>query len=234
MRRDMDVTTNNIANASTTGFKSERVVFESYIQGDPTSNDSTNYVLDTGSYLDERQGSIGHTGNPLDVALQGPGWFAYRTEQGQMAYGRDGRLNINAQGQLVTLNGAKILDSAGSPIAVPPDQVAGVMISEDGTISAAGIGTVGVIGVFDLQDLQSFERIGGGMFVRPEGRDEVALVPDMNTVVTQGAVEGSNVQPVIEITRMMTIQKAYDRSLKLIGAEDELRQETLRRLGRTT
>lgn len=230
LTRDMDVTANNVANASTIGFKGERVVFETYLQTNAATGEETSLVLDKGSYLDDRQGSVTHTGNPLDVALQGPGWLGYLTPNGQVTFGRDGRFGLDAQSNLVTLSGAKVLDASGSPIALPPDIADGVHISEDGTISAQGVGTIAVLGVFEQPDIQSFERIGNGMFVPPEGV-EPDLIPDTATTVTQRAVEGSNIQPVTEITRMMDIQKAYDRTLKLISGDDDLLRDTLRRLG---
>lgn len=233
LTRDLDVTANNIANASTVGFKGERVVFESFIQTNPETGEQTNLVLDKGSYLDDRQGSVTHTGNPLDVALQGPGWFGYLTPGGQIAFGRDGRFGLDAQSNLVTLDGSRVLDVGGAPIALPPDVASDVHISEDGTISAQGVGTIAVLGVFELRDIQSYERIGNGGFVAPGGV-EPDLIPDIATTVTQRAVEGSNVQPVAEITRMMDIQKAYERSLKLVSSDDELLKDTLRRLGRVT
>lgn len=230
LTRDLDVTANNIANTSTVGFKGERVVFESFLQTDPGTGEDTYYVLDKGSYLDDRQGSISYTGNPLDVALEGFGWFGYMTPEGRITFGRDGRFGLDAQANLVTLNGAKVLDASGSPIVLPPDIANEVHISDDGTISAQGIGTIAVLGVFDIPDIQSYERIGMGMLVPPEGV-EAEFIPDTTTSLTQRAVEGSNVQPISEITRMMDIQKAYERSLRLISGDDELLRDTLRRLG---
>lgn len=233
LRRDLDVTANNIANASTNGFKGERVVFESYLQDGATAEENTNFVIDKGSYLDESQGGISQTGNPLDIAIQGKGWFGYRTAEGQMAFGRDGRLAVDAQGNLVTMTGAQILDEGGQPLVLPPDAVGQVEIDPQGNISAPGAGNLARIGLFDLPDLQSYERLGGGMFIPPNG-GEAELVPEVRSRVVQGAIEASNVQPIVEMTRMMSIQRAYEQAVKLIGTDDELRQQTIRRLGQIT
>lgn len=235
MRRELDVTTNNIANANTAGFKGEHIVFESYLhEGSGTEErEGVSYVIDGGSYLDNQQGPLTQSGNPLDVALLGKGWFSYRTDAGQTAYGRDGRFTLNEQGNLVTLNGAQVLDAGGGAIAVPPG-AGGLEISRDGTISSEANGVIGRIGVFDIDDLQSFERIGGGMFVRPESAGEPPLIAAMETEVVQGSIEGSNVQPVTEMTRMMEIQRAYDRAVNLMSGEDDLRRDTLRRLSQAT
>lgn len=232
MRREMDVTANNIANANTPGFRGERVLFESlFLDQGGADQGGTSFVQDTGSYVDTSQGALTKTGNPLDVAIQGNGWMSYQTDTGQTAYGRDGRLTLDGQGNLVTMSGAKVLDAGGSAIALPPDLGGAVTISADGTISAPGQGTLARLGLVDLPDEQGLERIGGGLFAAPEGRAPVAT-PSIGSKFVQGAIEGSNVQPIIEMTRMMSIQKAYDRAVKLMGGEDDLRKDALRRLGK--
>ena len=236
MRRELDVTANNIANTNTAGFKGERVVFDSYLHRESGLDgaDDTSFVVDRGSYLDARQGALAHTGNQLDVALQGGGWFSYQTPEGQTTFGRDGRFSLDAQGNLVTLSGARVLDVGGAPIAIPPDLGSNVTISRDGSISAEGRGVIAKIGVFGLPDVQAYERIGNGLFVPPQDRPTRPPVADLETEVMQGAIESSNVQPVVEMTRMMSIQRAYERAVKLMNGEDELRRAALRRLGQTS
>ncbi|SFP65814.1 flagellar basal-body rod protein FlgF [Tranquillimonas alkanivorans] len=234
MRRALEVSANNMANANTAGFKGERVVFESYMHTESGSGDGTSFVLDKGSYLDGTQGTITHTGNPLDVAVQGDGWLSYLTPTGQRAYGRDGHLTVDAQGNLMTLSGARVLDAGGGPIALPPDLNGEVTISADGAITTPQGDVIAALGLFDVPEIQSFERIGAGMFVPPGEGDLPQPVPAIGTTVVQGAVEGSNVEPIVEMTRMMDIQKAYERSVKLMGSEDDLRKDALRRLGQTT
>lgn len=231
MRRELDVTANNIANANTAGFKGEHLMFESYLHdGSGTSErEGVSYVIDGGSYLNTQQGPLTQTGNPLDVALMGDGWFSYETGEGQTTYGRDGRFTLDTQGYLVTLNGARVLDEGGSAIAVPQG-ASELSITRDGTLSAANTGVIGRLVVFDLPDLQSMERMGGGMFIRPEGAPAPARIAALQTEVVQGSIEGSNVQPVTEMTRMMEIQRAYDRAVNLMSGEDDLRRDTLRRL----
>lgn len=233
LQRNLDVTANNMANANTAGFKGERVVFSSYLHRDDTaSTGHTNFLIDRGSYINTQQGAVSHTGNPLDVALRGSGWFAYETPQGQRAYGRDGHFATDAQGNLVTMSGARVLDIAGNQIALPPDAGTDLSISRTGMISSLANGAIAQIGVFELPDVQAYERIGNGMFVPPDIEGLRPPVPDEITEVVQGAVEGSNVQPVVEMTRMMSIQKAYERAVQLMNGEDELRRDLLRRTGR--
>lgn len=228
LARELDMTANNIANANTAGFKGERLTFDTYLMG--KGDNQTEFVVSKESFLDEAQGAVTHTGNTLDVALQGEGWFSYRTQEGQIAYGRDGRFSVDTQGNLVTLNGDHVLDDGGGDITFPPDTANIATISKDGTISAEGNGTIAKIGVFTLPDLQSFERIGAGRFVVPENGEAEAIV-DASTKVLQGAIEGSNVQPVLEMTRLISMQRAYERSTKLMDGEDELRRKTLQKIG---
>lgn len=233
MRNALDVTANNIANANTAGFKGERIVFDSYMLRESGVEESrqTDFLIDQGSYMDPNQGAMTQTGNPLDLALQGDGWFAYETD-GRTAYGRDGRFALDPNGALVTLSGARVLDPGGAPIALPPDVGGDVTISQDGAISTPAGGVVGRVGLFDLPDLQGYERIGSGMFVPPEAGDTARPAAD-GTRVVQGAIEGSNVQPVVEMTRLMAIQQAYDRALKLVSSDDDLTRDMLRRIGGT-
>ena len=233
LRRQLDVTANNMANTSTAGFKGERVVFSSFLHRDESAaTGDTSFLIDRGSYVDQQQGAITVTGNTLDVALKGEGWFGYETPQGQRAYGRDGQFAVDAQGALMTMSGARVLDIGGNPINLPPDALNDLSISRNGTISSLANGVISQIGVFTLPDVQSYERIGNGMFIQPDLDGIRPAIPDGTTEVVQGAIEGSNIQPVVEMTRMMSIQKAYERAVELMNGEDDLRRDMLRRVGR--
>ena len=233
LERQLDVTANNLANANSNGFRAERVLFESYLHpdGGTDSSQGTNFVLDKGSYVDQTQGALVLTDNPLDVALNGEGWFGYQTADGSTAYGRDGRFLLDDQGRLMTLAGAQVLDAGGAPIALPPDVAAALDIAEDGTMSTVDGGVIGRLGVFELRDLQSYERIGGGMLVPPQGQ-AADVVPDTTTRFVQGSVEASNVNAVAEVTRLMQMQQAYQRAVNLVNSDDELTKNLLGRLGR--
>ncbi len=228
MRRDLEVTANNIANVNTAGFKSERIVFDSFI-ATTTNGEQTEFVVDVGSYVDTRQGPLSHTGNPLDIALNGPGWLSYRTPEGQIAYGRDGQLVVSADGYLQTVSGARVLDSGGAEITLPPD-LSDVRIASDGTISSDD-GPLGQIGVVELPSIQSYLREGSGMFRPPDG-DTGDVTPAQSTEIVQGSIESSNVHAVAEVTRLVEVQNAYKRANSLIENEDGLLRDSLRRLGR--
>ncbi|EAQ01987.1 putative flagellar basal-body rod protein flgF [Pseudooceanicola batsensis HTCC2597] len=231
MKRDLDVTANNIANANTAGFKAERIIFASYLHQDEGQRvgEGTNFVVDQGSYLDKTQGAMTRTDNPLDLAIKGEAFLSYRMPGGQTAYGRDGQLALDRDGYLVTLSGARVLDEGGGDIAIPPG-AGKILISPDGTIASDETGVLGRVGLFDLPDVQSYIRLGNSMLVPPEGREGQATAAEGSEIL-QGQIELSNVSPVAEVTRLMMIQKAYDRATKLMSTEDELRKDMLRRLG---
>ncbi|HBB83612.1 MAG TPA: flagellar biosynthesis protein FlgF, partial [Sulfitobacter sp.] len=176
LQRQLDITANNIANASTAGYKGEHVVFEALLQDNTAlGDDQAAFVSDTGSYIDTRPGALSQTGNPLDVALHGEGWFSYQTADGQQAFGRDGSFVLDPEGNLTLLSGAKVLDAGGAPIQLPPAGLGDINISEDGTISGSETGPLGRIGVFNIPEIQSYKRLGGGMLVAPEGAANPAV-----------------------------------------------------------
>lgn len=229
LQRQLDITANNIANAATAGYKGEHVVFESYMQpGVPGGEDAAEFVSDTGSYIDTRPGALSQTGNPLDVALHGEGWFSYQTPDGQQAYGRDGNFTLDPQGNLTLLSGAKVLNQGGAPIVLPTEGMGAVSISKDGTISGVGTGPLDRIGVFDIADIQSYRRAGSGMLVAPDGAK--APIAAETTQVMQGNLELSNVNPIREMTRLIDVQRAYERTNTLMGNADTLRSDTLKRI----
>lgn len=228
MRRSLDVAANNIANAGTTGFRAERVALERY-SGESGGSD---YVFDAGSYVDIGQGAMTTTGNPLDIALTGPGWLAFETSDGRVGYGRDGNLALDADGNLVNASGERMLDADGVPIALPPDSGA-IEIATDGTITSGEGGQLAKVGVFDLEAPDALERIAGGLLSAPAGGVDGAR-PAEGTTILQGAVEGSNVEPVLEMVGLMEIQRAYERATQVIRTHDELARDAIRRAGRTS
>jgi flagellar basal-body rod protein FlgF len=230
-RRTLDLVANNMANANTAGYKGERGVFEEYVDkaSGGTRSAPTSFVVDRGSYLETAQGGLSQSGNALDVALQGEGWLSYLTEAGERTYGRDGRMTIDAQGNLVTMNGHNVLDAGGGAIAIPAE-AGDITIAKDGTISGTDGNVIAQIGMFDIPDIQAYARRGAGMFVPPEGAQPAG--PALNSTLHQGFVEQSNVDSITEMTRMMEVQRSYDRASKLLENTAELKKQTISRLGR--
>jgi flagellar basal-body rod protein FlgF len=230
LRRNMDITTNNMANLETGGFKAEHLVFEEYLTKQENGERKISFVIDKASYLDTAQGGLTRTGGDLDVAIQGKGWFGYLNEEGKNTFGRDGRLLIDNVGNLTTYSGAQILDNGGTPIAIPPGSEK-ISISNDGIISDETGAEIATIGMFELNNVQKLDRIGGGMLMDPENPPNFIL--DQNSMVLQGFTEKSNVEPIVELTRMMEIQRSYEQTLKMGKDINDLKRDTIKTIGRT-
>jgi len=232
LARATDLTANNIANANSNGYRASRISFDQMVvsTGSEDAMGKMSYSLDRNSYLDLTAGNITPTGGQLDVAIQGDTWFGYERLDGQIALGRDGNLALTAEGQLVTTQGHAILDIGGGPIEIPAD-AGDVVIGTDGTITSGDGDILGQIGVFAAQGAENWKRLDGGMIVPREGG--TPLEPSLDPRVIQGHVEASNVSPIIEMTRMIDQQRAYERSMNLAEASDNLRKQTLQRLGRS-
>lgn len=229
LQRSMDMAANNMANASTAGYKTMQPLFEA-VQPEGNDDGATSYVEDRGTYLDTSQGAFIATGNPLDIALSGPGWLSYQTDAGATAYGRDGRLTVNSDGQLSTLAGAPVLNPGGAPITLPQALGTDVTISRDGSITDAEGAVLGQIGIFRVPDVDTLVPIGNGLYLYGDAGAEIG--PATETELAQGFIEQSNVRPVIELTRLMDIQRAYERAAKLMGDSNDLTRQAIQRLGR--
>jgi len=215
---------NNLANASTPGFRASMNAFRALPVIGPGSGTRT-FVVDTTGSADFRPGPVTETGRALDVALKGDGWMAVQGPDGREAYTRAGDLQVNAAGQLQTREGLNVIGEAG-PITVPPN--AEVTIGGDGTVSAIptdGIpNAVNILGRIKLvnppeKDLQ---RSDEGLFRLP-GR---AVAPaDANVQLVPAALEGSNVSVVESLVEMITHARHYETQVKLIqNAENNARQ----------
>jgi len=233
LQRKLDITANNIANANTAGFKGERPVFEA-VEGTRATGPSdtpSSFVLDRGSYIDTSAGAIMRTDSPLDIALGGEGWLQFRTPEGEQGFGRDGGLSLDPEGTLVTSAGAQLLDAGGAPIVVPPG-AGQISIARDGTVTTQDGNAIARVGVFDVPDIQSYRRLGNGVLVPPDGGAPQADELE-NPVVLQGMLESSNVNPVREMTRLIDVQRAYERANAMIDNADNLQRDTLQRIGRS-
>ena len=229
MGRATDITANNIANANTDGFKAARISFEKMVI-DTGSKDvmaKMSYGIDKGSWTDLSSGALLPTGNSLDMAIQGEGFFAYERADGRLALGRSGSFAVTAEGELATPTGARVLDIGGAPIQVPADGTE-ISVAADGTISAGGQ-VIAQLGVFSQPGIAGWQHLDGGMMVPREG--EIALTPVMDPRVLQGHSEASNVSPVLEMTRMIEDQRAFERAVNMADAANELRGKTIQRLG---
>jgi len=229
LRRAMDVSANNIANAQTAGFKAERMMIETnpanrarHLDGP----DRVAFVDDWAMGRDFQQGSLQHTGRPLDLALQGEGFFTLETAGGER-FTRDGRFTVNPDGELSAADGARVLDDFGQPVRVNPD-AGPVTISEQGVLTQAGLPGQR-LGVVRFEQLGLLEKVGDNRFTAPEEAERMVEAPPQ---VLQGYSETSNVRPIAEITRMMEVSRSYTSVTKMIRDTDELSRKAIERLGR--
>jgi flagellar basal-body rod protein FlgF len=222
LMREMGVVANNIANVSTAGFRREGVVFSEYVarmDQDP----SLSMAHASGRHVDLSQATLVQTGGSFDFAIQGDGFFLIETPAGERLT-RAGAFTPNAEGELVTPDGFRLLDAGGAPVFVPPDAKA-VALSQDGTLSANGQ-PIAQIGLWQPADPLALRHQSGTLF------DGGELEPVENGMVMQGMLEDSNVQPVSEIARMIEVQRAYELGQKFLDAEDERVRGVIQALGR--
>jgi flagellar basal-body rod protein FlgF len=210
LMREMQSVANNIANASTTGFRREGVIFSEYVakMGDGPSLSMANAHA---RWVDLAQGGHSQTGGAFDLAIQGPGFFQVQTPDGPRLT-RAGAFTPSAEGNLVNPDGHALLDQGGAPVTVPPD-AGPVQIAQDGTISAGGT-AIGQLGLWEPVDPLTLRHEAGVLFSAGD------LAPLEGGVMLQGFLEDSNVNPVFEIARMIEVQRAYELGQNFLDQED--------------
>lgn len=231
LRRRMDITANNMANAGTAGFRRERPVFHSYVE---RANQAlvpdarpTAFVLDYRAMQDVRQGHFQPTGNPLDVMIDGPGFLAVEAPGGGTAYTRAGFLRVDAAGDLVTAGGMRVLDDGGRPISVPPEALATLAIGQDGTLFSKD-GPLARIGVTRFAQEGALVPRGDGL---ADGSGGTVLGAG-ETMLRSGGIESSNVEPITETTELVDILRSYQSSMRMTDALNDLRKRAIDRLSR--
>lgn len=228
LRRELDIIANNLANLTTAGFKGEKVLFEEYLmpvartQSFGQRDSRLSFVQDLATMHDFAAGPIQQTGNPLDVAIDGTGFFAVETPAGER-FQRSGAFQVNSLGELVTSEGFRVLGEAG-PIVFEPNDT-GIAIARDGTVSASG-GTRGRLRLARFENPQTLVKDGTSTW----RATAEALPVDVSTGVVQGAIERSNVRAVTELGRMIEVTRAYSSLASLMQSGDELRRDAIRSL----
>jgi flagellar basal-body rod protein FlgF len=219
---EMQVIAHNIANASTSGFRREGVVFSEYItrMGDAPS---LSMAYGNARHVDLGQAGLSATGGTFDLGLQGEGFFLVATPQGERLT-RAGAFTPSGEGVLVTPDGYPLLDAGGAPVAVPPG-ARSISISSDGTMSADGA-PVAQIGLWRPVDPLSLRHQAGALFSAD------ATEPTDSALMRQGFLEDSNVDPVSEIARMIQVQRAYELGQKFLDTEDARHKSVIETLGR--
>lgn len=212
LMQEMRVIANNIANSATTGFRQEGVLFSEYVAG--TGNGpSVSMALGNVRNTSMEQGTLTSTGGRFDFAIEGNGFFQVETPAGPRLT-RAGTFTPNAEGELVTHAGYRVLDAGGAPIFIPPD-APDMAVGADGTLSANGQ-PLAQLGLVIPGDGTQMIREDGVMF-RAEGEVE----PAAQASVVQGFLESSNVNPIGQVARMIEVQRAYELGQSFAENEDE-------------
>jgi flagellar basal-body rod protein FlgF len=216
LEKRLETIADNIANMNTVGFRATGVSFESQLAR--AGDSSFDYVSSGEDFISRRLGGLIKTGNSLDFAVQGDGWFGIQTPNG-VAYTRDGRARVDESGMLRTLNGDPILDAGGAPLLL--DGAGGdLVVSSDGMISQNGK-QVGALGLFAIDPGARLTRAGTSG-VKTD-KPAVPVLDFTRDGVVQGAVEGSNVDGVREMARLIAVTRAFDG----VAAEDSQSESSL-------
>ena len=221
LMREMEIIAHNMANAATTGFRQQGIVFSEYIEA-IGQGDSLSMAAARVKSTSMSQGILTQTGNPLDLAIEGNGFFQLETQNG-IRLTRAGAFNVNSVGDIVTAEGHRVLDIGGAPINVPPGE-ADVTVAADGTVSL-GEQLLGQLGVVEPEAGADLKREAGVLF-----QTDAALIPAANGLVLQGHLEGSNVDAISQLTRLIEVQRAYEMGQKLLDMGDERSKSALQTL----
>lgn len=226
--RASQVTAHNLANADTPGFRAARPIFAEHVarQGrvaGPHTGRDVGYAWDRATWRDTDPGPVNRTGNPLDVAISGDGYFSVETPRGER-YTRAGRFAMGADGRLVDHHGHAVLNANGQPIAIAPNDTQ-IEISGDGTIRSEN-GVLGRIRLVRFEDEQTL-RLEGDRLFEAGGQDPQDVAQPR---MVQGALEGSNVVSVLEMTRMMAELREFQMATQFLERESERQQSAVDRL----
>ncbi len=224
LQRELNAIANNLANMNTNGFRREGSVFAEHIAA--LQNDTPSLSMSTLSrrFVDLSAGELSVTNEPLDVAIDGEGFFLVETPDGERLT-RDGAFSLNAERELVNTQQLRILDESGGAITIPQGQN-DVTIAEDGSIFAGGqpVGRLGVVNA----DPAGLIREGQNLFDSQTG-----YAPVENARVQQGVVEGSNVNAIEEMARLIEVQRTYEASKNFSEDDNDRITRTVRTLGQT-
>ncbi|MBZ9859143.1 MULTISPECIES: flagellar basal-body rod protein FlgF [unclassified Mesorhizobium] len=224
LERRLDTIADNVANASTIGFRATGVKFEDVVSG--TGPKSVSFASSGKTYLSGAHGALTETGNPFDFAVQGDAWFAIETPAGTVMT-RDGRFSMNENGELMSIEGYPVLDGGGAPIQLDP---------RNGPPKAGADGSlrqndqlVGAIGLYNFDPGENFVRYGNSGVVPARTPEPVTDRSDVG--IAQGFLEESNVNPVLEMTRLIQVQRAFENTAALMRQADSSTDDAIKTLG---
>lgn len=226
LRENMDIIAQNVANVNTPGYRGQNMVFSEYIEDPRYMAEDMSMVLDYGQYQMTDPGNVKDTGNSFDIALVGQGFLGIQTPGGEIQYTRAGNLTMDQNGVLKNARGMSVANTRGGDIVIPEDAKE-VLIDRKGVVSTDQ-GVIGQLMIAEFNNYQELNPVGNGLYATPE-----QPIPATDTAVIQGKLEGSNVQPVVEMTRMISVLREYQALQNMMENEHERLQTAARRLART-
>ncbi|HEY0329374.1 MAG TPA: flagellar basal-body rod protein FlgF [Rhodopseudomonas sp.] len=224
LEKRLETIANNMANMKTTAFRADAVKFETALSR--AAAQPVAFATPGDNFISRQAGNVTQTGNNLDVAVVGNSWMGFTGPSGPV-YTRDGRMQISSNGELQTITGYPVLDQGGASIIVDPD-AGPLTIGRDGTLSQ-GTNEVGKLGLFEIASDAKLTRFANSGVVPDRGA--AAVVEFINTGFQQGYVEGSNVDPMSEMTQLMTATRAFQSVSSLIESSEGTMQNAIRTLG---
>ncbi|MGF6307637.1 flagellar basal-body rod protein FlgF [Bradyrhizobium sp. i1.8.4] len=235
LERQMDVVSNNIANMNTNGYKADRSLFQEYLSSNAhednfaSSDRRVSFVQDRATFHDFSQGPTEETRNPLDVAIDGNAFLVVQTPAGER-YTREGNLQINNRGQLVTASGYQVLGTAGPITFQQTDH--DVNIATDGNISVlegtSRLDSIrGKLRLVSFAQAQRLLKEGSNLYAPGEG---AAPLPDTKAQIRQGFIEKANVNSVVEMSRMIEITRTYTQIASLLQQQSDLHKSAIEKL----
>ncbi len=223
--KQMDTIANNMANVNTAGFKQDDTLFTSYLVKTPEARGIGRVPLffteDFGTMQNFAEGAIVDTGNALDAAINGDAFFAVETKAGEM-YTRKGQFALDADGKIVTNDGAVLLSENNEPLFIAPGERE-ISISENGDVMTEN-GVIGRLKLVHFADNQKLLKVAGVMFQNVAGNKAEAAT---NVRVIQGSVEKSNVNAIEEMTRLINVQRSYEYVQQMIDEEHDRLSNTI-------
>lgn len=227
LQRDMDTVANNIANMNTPGFRAQYMMLDEYIEKPKGILDPLSMVIDRGQWMSNKPGSVQMTGKQTDAAIQGDGFFGVDVK-GETLYTRAGNFAVNPQGTLVTAEGNPVANAGGAPIIIPRESTA-ISIAEDGTISNQN-GEIDRLMIKEFSNINQLEPVGDSLY---RASADANPAEAKNSRVLQGGLEGSNVNPIMEMTHMIDVHRAYQNTHRMLQAEHDRQRGMIQKLTRS-
>lgn len=226
LQDQMNITAQNIANSNTPGYRANRVMFESLIERPTGMTSDMAFPAVRQTYRSTEGGVFQQTGNDLDLAIQGDGFFSVQGPGNATYYTRAGNFKLNSANRLVTAQGFPVLSASGSPIDIPEGNKQ-LKIDDAGNI-AGDTGVIGQLDIKEFADAKDMQPVGNTLY-KAAGTGQAPV----NSKIMQGTVEGSNVQGVYEMTQMIKILRDYQSVQKMLQSEDQRLRDMIGTLSKT-